>query len=104
MKTPYYRKHAKGEYELTFPVKHGLSYEGGFNWLNSLCKYPEYEDLKQELNIVLDTQGYNHGEDNYIYITMKSDIETFKLVIDILSDHKYYNLTEFTNLINEIEE
>lgn len=86
-------KHANGMYEVVIST---LAWKQSYiSWLPfaHLYQFPEHKDLRKEINM---TQ--QHGDE--AQFTFKTNKETFEIIIDILSDCKYYDLTEMKEILN----
>jgi hypothetical protein len=89
-------KHAKGLYLISFETHAHQQYNSDWLPLSNLCDFPEYRDLKKLLLME------KSGGDTAI-MTFKTNYENFELVVAILEDNKYYDLTEMKNVLNLME-
>ena len=87
-------KHAKGLFEVEISTL--AHHQSASEWepFHNLYRFPEYKDLKKEINMVESSEG-----DQAVF-TFKTDVETYEIIVDILSDHKYYNLTQMKEILN----
>lgn len=92
-------KHAKGMYQVTV---HQICWKlSEPTWLpmSNLFKFPEYKDLRKEINM---KEDFTHSDEVVTY-EFKTSLENFEIIIDILSDSSYYDLTDMKELLEDIK-
>ena len=92
------KKHAKGKYlvkvfQLCWKMSDPV-------WLpfKHVSKFPEYSDIRKEINFL----GFPSDKDVVSY-SFSTDEEILEIIVDILADNKYYDLTELRSILNDIK-
>ena len=93
-------KHAKSMYHVVMVTPSHHQLQMAWTLLHDLWFFPEYEDLKDVLNMVIPPR---RSLDNYVSFEFKASREYFELVVDILSDHKYNDVTYLSDAIKLME-